>query len=85
MGYELNVSRSVLFKCTPTSTKSVQTPKVNSSSLSGKSTVVATVFQQITTELNGASQKKTEQWPLQKLLLELVKENGCSTATRPLV
>jgi hypothetical protein len=33
--YELNVSRPDLFKCTPiTSTKSVQAPNANSSSLS---------------------------------------------------
>jgi hypothetical protein len=85
--YELNVNRSALCKYTPTtSTKSVQTPKVNSSSLSDMFKVV--------TELNRAESEVDKIVAITKIiriheargLLDSgpsSRQRGHSTSTKP--
>jgi hypothetical protein len=57
--------------------QSVQAPNVNSSSLNNMFKVVATVFQQIMTELNGAESEEDRMVAIRKIVLKLMKQNGC--------
>jgi hypothetical protein len=85
--YELNVIRPALFKCTPiTSTKSFQAPNANSSSLSD---MFQSSHNAISAEHDraqwGRVRRRQNNGLHKKLLLEIVNENGCATATRPVV
>jgi hypothetical protein len=54
--------------------QSVQAPNVNSSSLNDMLKVVATVFQQILTGLNGAESKEDKIMTITKIVLNLMKQ-----------
>jgi hypothetical protein len=56
-----------------TSTKSVQAPNANSSSVYDMSKVVAAIFQQIMTELNGAESEEDRIMVIRKIMLKLMK------------
>jgi hypothetical protein len=56
-----------------TRTKSVQAYNANSSSLNAMFKVVATIYRQITTELNGA---RSEDVAITKIVLKLMNQNG---------
>jgi hypothetical protein len=60
-----------------TSRKSAQAPNVNNSSLKYMLKVVAKVFQQITTELNGSASEENRIMAVTKTVLKLMKKNGC--------
>jgi hypothetical protein len=55
--------------------QSVQALDANSSSLN-KFTAVATIFQQIMTELNGAEPEEDRIVAITKIVLKLMKQNG---------
>jgi hypothetical protein len=55
--------------------RSVQDPKANSSSLNDIFKVVATIFQQIATELNGAEAEEDKITAVIKIVLKLMKQN----------
>jgi hypothetical protein len=57
--------------------QSVQTPNVNSSSLNYMFKVVAVIFQQIMTQLNGAEPEEDRVVAITKTVLQLVKQNDC--------
>jgi hypothetical protein len=57
--------------------QSVQTPGVNSSFLNGMFKAVATAFQQIMTELNGAESGEDSILAVTTIVLKLLKQNGC--------
>jgi uncharacterized tellurite resistance protein B-like protein len=40
-------------------------------------TVIATIFQQIMTELNGAESEEDRIMAITKIVLKLMKQNGC--------
>ncbi|XP_033608254.1 uncharacterized protein LOC117282488 [Cryptotermes secundus] len=54
-----------------------QTPNVNSMSLTDMFKVVATIFQQIMIELNGAESEEDGIMAILKFVLKLMKQNGC--------
>jgi hypothetical protein len=56
--------------------QSVQAPNANSSSLNDMFTVVATIFQQIMTQLSGAESEEDRILAITKIVLKLVKKNG---------
>jgi hypothetical protein len=60
----------------PTSNKSVQAPNVNSSSLSDRFKVVATVFQQIMTQLDGAELEENKIVAITKIVLKFMMQDG---------
>jgi hypothetical protein len=73
---------SVAQACTPsleaqqTSTKSVQAPNANSLFPNDMFKAVATAFQQIMTELNGAESEEVRIMAITKVVLKLMKQNG---------
>jgi hypothetical protein len=54
---------------------SVQASNANSSSLNDMFTVVATIFQQLVTELNGAESEEDRIMAITKIVLKLMKQN----------
>jgi hypothetical protein len=56
------------------SSQSVQAPKANSSSLNDMFTVVATIIQQIMTELNGAESEESRIIAITKIVLKFKKK-----------
>jgi hypothetical protein len=57
--------------------QSLQTPNVNGSSLNDMLKVVTTVFQQIMTECYGAESEDDRIVAITKIVLKLMKQNGC--------
>jgi hypothetical protein len=60
-----------------TPSQSVQAPNKNSSSVSDIFKVVAMIFQHITTELNEAESEEDRIMSITKIVLKLMKQNGC--------
>jgi hypothetical protein len=61
----------------PISIKSVQVPNARSSSLNEIFKVVATIFQQLMTELSGTKSEEDRIMAISKIILKLMKQNGC--------
>jgi hypothetical protein len=57
--------------------QSVQAPNANSSSVNDMFKVVALTFQQIMRELSGAKSEEDRIMAITKLVLKLMKQNGC--------
>jgi hypothetical protein len=57
--------------------QSDQAPNANSSSVNNMFKVVATIFQQIMTELNGNESEEDRIMVIAKIVLKLMKRNGC--------
>jgi hypothetical protein len=56
--------------------QSVQAPNANSSPLDDSFTAVATIFQQIMTELNGPESEEERIMAITKIVLKLIKQNA---------
>jgi hypothetical protein len=56
--------------------QSVQAPNADSSFLNDMFTVVATIFQQIMTDLNGVETEEYRILAITKIILKLMKQNG---------
>jgi hypothetical protein len=64
------------FETQPTTRQSVQAPNANSSSLNDMYAAIATIFQQIMTQLNGAESQEDRIMATTKTVLKLMKQNG---------
>jgi hypothetical protein len=60
----------------PTSTKSLQAPNGNSSSLNAMFTVVTIIFHQIMTEVSGADSEEDRIMATTRIVLKLMNRNG---------
>jgi hypothetical protein len=76
---------SVVQDCTPSleAQATSQTPNVNSSSPNNMFRVVAMVFQQIMTQLNGVESEEDRIMAITKIVLKLMKQNGCQSSQAP--